>query len=69
MPNELEFIIYSTPEEDIRIDAAVKDESIWLTQKGMAALFDCSSDNISPICKTFTQMENWQKMQLPRKSR
>ena len=47
MPNELEFIIYSTPEEDIRIDAAVKDETIWLTQKGMAALFDCSSGNIS----------------------
>ena len=47
MPNELEFIIYSTPEEDIRIDAAVKDETIWLTQKGMAELFDCSSDNIS----------------------
>ena len=47
MPNELEFIIYSTPEEDIRIDAAVKDETIWLTQKGMAALFDCTSDNIS----------------------
>lgn len=47
MPNELEFIIYSTPEEDIRIDAAVKDETIWLTQKGMASLFDCSSDNIS----------------------
>ena len=47
MPNELEFIIYSTPEEDIRIDAAVKDETIWLTQKGMAALFGCSSDNIS----------------------
>ena len=47
MPNELEFIIYSTPEEDIRIDTVVKDETIWLTQKGMAALFDCSSDNIS----------------------
>lgn len=47
MPNKLEFIIYSTPEEDIRIDAAVKDETIWLTQKGMAALFDCTSDNIS----------------------
>ena len=47
MPNELEFIIYSTPEEDIRIDAAVKGETIWLTQKGMAALFDCTSDNIS----------------------
>ena len=47
MPGELEFIIYSTPEEDIRIDAAVKDETIWLTQKGMAELFGCTSDNIS----------------------
>ncbi len=47
MPDGLEFIIYSTPEEDIRIDAAVKDETIWLTQKGMATLFDCTSDNIS----------------------
>ena len=29
MPNELEFIIYSTPEEDIRIDAAVKDKPLF----------------------------------------
>lgn len=45
--NELQFIIYSTREEDIRISAAVKDETIWLTQKGMAELFDCTPDNIS----------------------
>lgn len=38
--NELEFIIYSTPEEDIRIDAAVKDETVWLNQPGMAKLFN-----------------------------
>ena len=37
--NKLQFIVYSTPEEDIRINAAVKDETIWLTQKGMAELF------------------------------
>ena len=29
--NELQFIIYNTPEEDIRINTAVKDETIWLT--------------------------------------
>ena len=38
MTGELEFIVYSTLEEDIRINAVVKDESIWLTQKGMAEL-------------------------------
>ena len=47
MPNELEFIIYSTPEEDIRIDTVVKDETIWLTQKGMAALFGVGVPAIS----------------------
>ena len=37
----------NTPEEDIRINTAVKDETIWLTQKGMSELFGCSTDNIS----------------------
>lgn len=47
MPNELEFLIYKTPEEDIKINALLNDETLWLTQKGMAELFDCSTDNIS----------------------
>ncbi len=47
MPNALEFIIYSTPEEDIRIDTVVKDETIWLNQSGMAKLFDVDRTTIS----------------------
>ena len=47
MSNEMEFLIYKTPEEDIRINAVLKDETIWLTQKGMSELFGCTSDNIS----------------------
>ncbi len=47
MKNELQFLMYSTPEHDISVNAIIKDESIWLTQKSMAELFDCSSDNIS----------------------
>lgn len=31
--------------------ALVKDETIWLTQKAMAELFDCSTDNISLYLK------------------
>lgn len=27
------------------IEVRVSDDSVWLTQKGMAQLFDCSSDN------------------------
>lgn len=33
MNNELKFLIYRTPEEDVSINAVVKDETIWLTQK------------------------------------
>ncbi len=44
---EFNFLIYNTPEEDVAIQTVVKDETIWLTQKAMATLFDCSTDNIS----------------------
>ncbi len=41
------FILYATPNGAVQVEAFVKDESIWLTQKAMAELFECSSDNIS----------------------
>lgn len=47
MNKELSFLLYTTPEENISIQAVVKDETLWLTQKSMAELFDCSTDNIS----------------------
>lgn len=47
MNNELNFLIYNTANEDISIRAVVKDETIWLTQKAMSELFECSNDNIS----------------------
>ena len=40
MNKEIQFLIYNTPQEDVTIDVVVKDETIWLTQKAMAALFD-----------------------------
>lgn len=50
MPNELvkqiSYILYKADEEDVKVNALLKDESIWLTQKSMAELFDCSIDNI-----------------------
>lgn len=43
---QISYILYSEPEEDVKINAVIKDETIWLTQKAMAELFDCSTDNI-----------------------
>jgi hypothetical protein len=46
MSKELLFLIYNTPQEDVKVDVLVQDETIWLTQKAMAALFGTSTDNI-----------------------
>ncbi|MEG2285368.1 MAG: hypothetical protein RSB90_07365 [Eubacterium sp.] len=51
MNNELQFLIYNTPEEDISVNAVVKDETIWLTQKAMAELFDVGVPAISKHLK------------------
>jgi len=44
--NNLQYQIYKLDNEN-EINALVKDETIWLTQKAMGELFDCSTDNIS----------------------
>lgn len=43
---ETNFIIYKSEDGNVNVDVILKDDTIWLTQKGMAELFDCSSDNI-----------------------
>ena len=47
MNSEIKYLIYNTPREAVSVNAVVKGETIWLTQKAMAELFDCSTDNIS----------------------
>ena len=47
MSKELQFLMYNTPEENVSVNAVIKDETIWLTQKAMAELFGCTTDNIS----------------------
>lgn len=47
MSKELQFLIYNTPDERASVNAIVKDETIWLSQKAMAELFDCTPDNVS----------------------
>ena len=44
--NNLQYQLYKLDNEN-EINALVRDDTIWLTQKSMGELFDCSSDNIS----------------------
>nr|WP_246838481.1 RhuM family protein [Leptospira meyeri] len=39
MSKELQFLIYNTPKDDVKVNVMVHDETIWLTQKAMADLF------------------------------
>ena len=56
--NESNILLYETDEGKINVDVILKDETIWLTQKSMADLFECSSDNISLHLKNiFQEME------------
>ena len=44
---EARFLMYRAAEDEVAVNALIKDDTIWLNQKGMAELFDCSTDNIS----------------------
>lgn len=44
---EMQFLLYHSDEDDVSVNAVIKNESIWITQKAMAELFGCSTDNIS----------------------
>jgi len=41
-----EIILYQ-PDNSIRLEVRLQEETVWLTQAQMGQLFDCSTDNIS----------------------
>ena len=47
MNKEFQFLIYNVPTEDVTVNAIIKDETIWLTQKAMAELFGVEVPAIS----------------------
>lgn len=62
--NEIQFLLYNTPDENIKVNVIVKDETLWLTQKAMAELFDVNSQAITKHLKIFLMKENFLKKQL-----
>src|SRR5574344_2521567 len=39
MSNEIQFLLYSLPDAEGKVQVIIKDETIWCTQKAMAQLF------------------------------
>lgn len=44
--NEIQFILYTMPDGEGKVQVVVKNETLWCTQKAMSQLFGCSADNI-----------------------
>lgn len=47
MSNEIQFLLYSLPDEEGKVQVIIKDETIWCTQKAMAQLFGIDKSGIS----------------------
>lgn len=47
IPNESEFILYTTPNGAVRLDVLVLDETVWLSINQMALLFGVDKSGIS----------------------
>ena len=65
MENNFQFLIYRSAEEDVSVNAIVKDESIWLSQQGMAELLGVQKPAISKHLKNiFEEGElDWNKVE------
>ena len=61
MSKELQFVLYNLPEEEGKVQVIIKDETLWCTQKAMAQLFGCSTDNIGVHLKNIYQTEELDK--------
>ena len=47
MEKNFNFLVYQTADENVSVNALIKDETIWLTQKAMAELFEVDKSSIS----------------------
>ena len=80
--NKSQIIIYQTENGETKLDVRFQDETVWLTQKLMAKLFQTTSQNItmhlknifeegeleeSSTCKDFLQVQKEGEREVKRK--
>ena len=51
MSNEIQYLLYSMPDADGKVQVVIKDETLWCTQKAMAQLFGVGVPAISKHLK------------------
>lgn len=54
---EHEIIFYQLEDTNVYVNVIFKEETFWMTQRVMAELFDCTTDNISLHLKNIYKEE------------
>ena len=47
MNKEMRMVLYHSDENDVIVNAIIKDDTIWITQKAMSELFDVDKSSVS----------------------
>ncbi len=69
MDRQFEFLMYKSAQEEISVNALIKDETIWLTQKAMGELFGVESHTINYHLKEIYKTGELQEEATTRKIR
>ncbi|PIT93247.1 MAG: hypothetical protein COU06_00935 [Candidatus Harrisonbacteria bacterium CG10_big_fil_rev_8_21_14_0_10_38_8] len=47
IPRKSDFLLYTTPEGNVKVEVFFQNETVWLTQQLLAELFNTTKQNIS----------------------
>ncbi|TXE14111.1 virulence RhuM family protein [Algoriphagus aquimarinus] len=56
------FLLYTAPSGEVRVQVYLQDESVWLTQKAMSLLFDTTPQNITIHLKNIFESGELEEM-------
>ena len=63
-PEPAEFLLYQTEDGQTRLEVRLQEETVWLSQKMLADLFQKDVRTINEHIKTSMPKENWNRGQL-----
>ncbi|MFD2541359.1 virulence RhuM family protein [Lacinutrix gracilariae] len=69
IPQESNFLLYTTPEGEVKLQVLINNETVWLTQKAMQDLFDRAKSTISEHITNVFKEGELQEDQVVRKFR
>jgi hypothetical protein len=66
LSNNYNFILYTSPDVEVRVDVFIQNETVWLTQKAMQELFGRVNSNKRKYFKYFGEVQLDEKQVVPK---